>query len=632
LFLLHGSHSTLARKQLSTILSASSLDTMDVGGDHYGAFQGGSSYGSTNGSVRLGRNGTGGSTKADEAFLLSQATTTAMIAARSILMSGGTEETALKTAKAAAQSVLNPGAADADSVSGKSNTFLRRRKAKRQAEVVASMALMSATSNARATGGVDWETVSNTSGGHNSYPPRTMMPSHHNNMNQFNGYAQNITTRSQDDPSVLSGSTKTNHTGHTHERERNHPNYMLPPKPPTPWRVQKEQPSFEESKPSKPSKEVSPVPRQPSFSTRAPPACDPVPLVRGASERTEISKQIEQVQSRRKNLQATHQDEDSFGNNSADSNKDQESVVRSLNEGSSSCSSEEPEQADDESLDSMGTEDESVQPRSSTTADMKKDFIKNHLDPVLFSFTNAFNAFSCGPMGLNGLMGEEGEDEERAATKGERKSGGEKAVNSNSVEHRDDVDANNLEDEVTDFMVGNDEANFEDAKQQDEDELREVLDSFDQSAFQSASLSSSDGTSRSQSSASADDSEQILSELNMSSSEEGEIQVRSSIRETMEKIVSKSQKNINKYDASNTDVDRTWLSYELRQGEPPVVLTSTVPTVPTVSTVQTPPAQKKEAEEKEKEKKGWFRAKKEAAAAKAAKKARKSKKQATPVY
>ena len=52
--------------------------------------------------------------KATEAELIQKATQTAIIAARSILASGGTEDSALKTAKAAAESVLNPAASDAD--------------------------------------------------------------------------------------------------------------------------------------------------------------------------------------------------------------------------------------------------------------------------------------------------------------------------------------------------------------------------------------------------------------------------------------------------------------------------------------------------------------------------------------
>ena len=599
---------------------------MDNGGDHFaggspgGSCYGGSIDGSMHGSVLLGRTGTG-SVKADEAYLLSQATATAMIAAKSIIMAGGTEETALKTAKAAAQSVLNPpGAADADSgISGRSNHFLRRRKAKRQAEVVASMALMSATSSMQSTANGDWETMSASSA--SQFAPRQTM------QNPFNGYNTNITA--QDDRSFISG--------FPYERERSHLSKLppqsprskplqspssKPPQSPMLKRVQNEQPAFEESRPPKPSKQASPetgqhpLPRLPSLSNRAPPAHDSAPLARESSERARLSKQIEQVQSRRKNLRSNLPEEDFSINNSHDSMEDQESVVvRSLNAGSSSSSSE-------ESLDSMGTEDESVVNfRASKTTDTEQDFVKTLVDPVLFSFTNAFNAFNCGPTDMSSFMCEEdgeGANDERA-TRGKRKPVGVKGLK--PVEYRDDLDANNvMHHDVPGFRCGDDEADFQDAKQEDAEELREVVDSCDHSEIQSAFMSSaSGGTSRSHSSTSVD-SEQLLSELNMSSEEEGEIQVRSSIRETMEHIVSKSQKNVKKYDASNTDVDRTWLTNELRQSdEESPEMTSTVQ----APTLKTPTMNMDEA----KGARGWFRTKREAAEAKAAaKKAKKREK------
>ena len=129
--------------------------------------------------------------KAAEAELLSRATQTAIIAARSILMAGGSEEVALKTAKAAAESVLNPSmASDSDTISGRSTLGGafggKKRKAKRQAEVVASMALMSASS-AHPNG-------SGTMGECDSFN---------------NPFGRNIITVRQDEPSVLSGSIST---------------------------------------------------------------------------------------------------------------------------------------------------------------------------------------------------------------------------------------------------------------------------------------------------------------------------------------------------------------------------------------------------------------------------------------
>jgi hypothetical protein len=94
---------------------------------------------------------------AREALLLSRATSQAMVAAQSILLSGGSQATALSTAKAAAQSILldvhenllftddnEPSSSDND-VTGSANnkSFIGRRKAKRQAEIISSMALLS---------------------------------------------------------------------------------------------------------------------------------------------------------------------------------------------------------------------------------------------------------------------------------------------------------------------------------------------------------------------------------------------------------------------------------------------------------------------------------------------------------
>ena len=129
-------------------------------------------FGSSNNSYSFG--GPPINPKTAEAELISRATTTAIVAARSILMAGGNEEIALKTAKAAAELILNTD--DAFGAFGG-----KKRKARRQAEVVASMALMSATS----------------------------LAAHHNNP-----HGRNIitTTFCHDEPSVLSGSISTART------------------------------------------------------------------------------------------------------------------------------------------------------------------------------------------------------------------------------------------------------------------------------------------------------------------------------------------------------------------------------------------------------------------------------------
>eukprot|EP00751_Fragilariopsis_kerguelensis_P026133 CAMPEP_0170868000 /NCGR_PEP_ID=MMETSP0734-20130129/23231_1 /TAXON_ID=186038 /ORGANISM="Fragilariopsis kerguelensis, Strain L26-C5" /LENGTH=222 /DNA_ID=CAMNT_0011245553 /DNA_START=61 /DNA_END=725 /DNA_ORIENTATION=+ len=147
--------------------------------------------------------------KAAEAELIARATKTAIVAARSILMAGGNEEVALKTAKAAAESVLNPMGSDNDSVSARSTLGGafggKKRKAKRQAEVVASMALMSATSANPTASGIDM-----------------------GEYDSFNGnpYGRNI-INIRDEPSVFSGS---NHnpsvfSGSNHKSNKSNASY-----------------------------------------------------------------------------------------------------------------------------------------------------------------------------------------------------------------------------------------------------------------------------------------------------------------------------------------------------------------------------------------------------------------------
>lgn len=129
--------------------------------------------------------------KAAEAQQISRATAAAVVAARSMLMSGGSDDMALRTAKAAAFSVLCPKCSENDSSSGRSSSYLRRRKLKNQAEVVASMALVTAAADATAGKGAEW-------GSHNVLSNRP----------HGSPYGRNITTSSMDDPSVLTDPTK----------------------------------------------------------------------------------------------------------------------------------------------------------------------------------------------------------------------------------------------------------------------------------------------------------------------------------------------------------------------------------------------------------------------------------------
>jgi len=84
-----------------------------------------------------------GTSVGHDAFLLSQATNQATGAAHSILAAGGTESTALNTAKAAAASVLrNEFEKKNGFIGGGPKEWFFKRRIKKQAEVVASMALV----------------------------------------------------------------------------------------------------------------------------------------------------------------------------------------------------------------------------------------------------------------------------------------------------------------------------------------------------------------------------------------------------------------------------------------------------------------------------------------------------------
>lgn len=87
-------------------------------------------------------------TTAEDARLLSKANDQAAIAARSILMSGGTEQTAVKTARAAAEAVLQS-YYDSNSVTIGPKEWFVKRKIKKQAEVVGSMALVTAANSVK---------------------------------------------------------------------------------------------------------------------------------------------------------------------------------------------------------------------------------------------------------------------------------------------------------------------------------------------------------------------------------------------------------------------------------------------------------------------------------------------------
>jgi hypothetical protein len=82
-----------------------------------------------------------------EAERIAMATTQAQAAAQSILLTGGSQASALSTAKAAAKSVLQPTMMEGEKLpvgSTRTNKFRNRRKNRQHAEIIASMALVSA--------------------------------------------------------------------------------------------------------------------------------------------------------------------------------------------------------------------------------------------------------------------------------------------------------------------------------------------------------------------------------------------------------------------------------------------------------------------------------------------------------
>jgi len=109
------------------------------------------SFASSTASVSFKRSGSRVMTEAEEAEMLSQATAQAMSAARSIIMSGGTQSSALSTAKAAAKSVLMPkrgsGGASKPPRAPQQKGFFGRKKGRQQAEIIASMALVTVNSS-----------------------------------------------------------------------------------------------------------------------------------------------------------------------------------------------------------------------------------------------------------------------------------------------------------------------------------------------------------------------------------------------------------------------------------------------------------------------------------------------------
>jgi hypothetical protein len=495
--------------------------------------------------------------KAAEAELINRATQTAIVAARSILMSGGSEEVALKTAKAAAESVLNPMMSDTDTLSGRSSLGSafggRRRKAKRQAEVVASMALMSATTGIRPNGSggmAEWDSI----GAHN------------------NPFGRNVITIRQDEPSVLSGSISTR-----------------PPRMPTPksqvsqaTTVQKRSSSSTyklSTPPTSASADMSPrafgrnsqsesiATSAMSFSKPSPPVnSSPPPCPAKESPKDENKDKASKYESQSNfldkilnmkvgdsNINTTKEDKIKVSAMLRDMESD--SVNQSGTMDSDRQSSMASSLADDETADTS-TVDTANQHR----ADKEKPW---SLDPLIVQMTGALNIFTCGPLGtfMNGQAADDMEDMETigsANNSAAKRPKRDRHVASAVVESRDDT----FDDNTTNYTCDDTEVTERDARVDREDAGNDDDDDDDDdihSNFRDPDFGVIDSRS-------TDSSTNLLRELVMSDISEGAIQVRSSIRETMEKIVSKSNRGRTRGNRTgDSDPDKTWLSYELRQ-------------------------------------------------------------------
>ena len=167
----------------------------------------------------------------------------------------------------------------------------------------------------------------------------------------------------------------------------------------------------------------------------------------------------------------------------------------------------------------------------------KNSVIWQHLDPLLVSFTNTFNSLTCGiPITTSDTDPNQ------------------KARNQKDKGHEEvDIGDDSLDEEG---IFSGDEIDPEE-RQERGDGRKDMDNSFDHGLLKEQFSSSSSCSNSSL------DSSQLFRDLHSESLSEGEIQIRSSIRESMEKIVSKSKP---KHGVEET-IDRTWLSYESRQDD-----------------------------------------------------------------
>lgn len=455
-----------------------------------------------------------GNARAVEAELLSHATKTAIVAARSILIAGGSEEVALKTAKAAAESVLNPCSSDNDTIAGRGTSFLRRRKVKRQAEVVASMALTTAANNMRNGISTDW--------------------SESNPGSHMNPYARNITTRSmhtQDEPSVLSGSTrpplgstidpsqKAVHSMHSrmtttspqmfvlteHMGKTNESPHSAPPLSARVSSLSKYSASQEKNTDSQvensqdediPSENINPSSNRPSM---------PVELKSQLKPESRVPPKVEppiyDVNAGQK-----------------DGNRDDNTNIHIA------VSHIDPSGDDDEFDDETTVNGHSVY-TTQTRQNPWKDF-----DPLLSTVTTVFNMLTCTPLGP-----------------ADHQSSSRSEMNNRGVPKRINHDEFDTIASAMDTL--------DDGETQMSGAEFRSMDSYDHTESKDRVVgSSSSGDSSA-------DSCSFIRDLQSTSYSEGEINVRSTIRDTMERVVAISRKGLK----HSSPEERKWTSYEARE-------------------------------------------------------------------
>eukprot|EP00536_Pseudo-nitzschia_multiseries_P008515 jgi/Psemu1/287852/fgenesh1_pg.216_\ len=416
--------------------------------------------------------------KAAEAELISRATQTAIVAARSILMSGGSQEVALKTAKAAAESVLNPVASDNDTISGRSTLGVstlgvafggRKRKAKRQAEVVASMALMSATS---------------------AHPGGSSSMGDCDNSFLNKMYGRNIIIGRHDEPSVLSGSITSR-----------------PPKIPTPKshasisRSQKGE--TRDAAPTTQAQEPSNGKRQAMLSSSSP--------LHG------LTQSIRALSPNPKKANDS-QDEDTnflpYDSGSLSQSSTMESHLQSSVETSLQGRSSSDYESDTEcESDFVGGELDDKK-KKTTDSEQTEKTSWNFSEALMRPVTATLNLMSCGHI----TSGETAGDVDALESQGQRRRPGRHRIRSSEYESRDDT---------FDFSDndGNKRGSYRD---------RDFTSSYSESQL-SCPSDITDGDS------------------------EADIKVRSSIRETMENLVTKSKLS---YRKSKQNDEKRWASYE----------------------------------------------------------------------